>query len=77
MNRRMLRRYKRKLARFWLSIEKRLYQRSFGGPYLLCMHLEAMTQLLAKLHERIYGSHIGGRSLAYRVMLQGFWWLNM
>ena len=49
----------------WLSGDRKLYRRSFGGPYLSCLHPEKVGQLLAELHEGIYGSHVGGRSLAH------------
>ena len=66
-----------KALRFWLSEDQKLYKRSFLGPYLLCIHREALELLLKELHEGIYGSHTGGRSLAYRAITQGYWWLNM
>ena len=31
----------RKAPRFWLSEDHKLYERSFSGPYLLCIHPEA------------------------------------
>ena len=52
-------------ARFWLCGDKRLYRRSFGGPYLLCLHPEKVDGLLTELHEGICGSHIGGKSLSH------------
>ena len=37
-----------------------------------------MTEsLLEELHEGIYGSHTGDRSLAHRAITQGYWWPNM
>ncbi|XP_075675130.1 uncharacterized protein LOC142644388 [Castanea sativa] len=45
----------RKAPHFLLSEDKR----SFSGPYLLCIHPEAVEPLLEKLHERIYGSYTG------------------
>ena len=54
---------RRKAPRFWLSEDKNLYKRSFCGPYLLCVHPETSESLLEELHEGIYGSHTGGRSL--------------
>ena len=57
----------------WLSGGRKLYRRSFGGPYLSCLHPEKVGQLLAELHEGICGSHVGGRSLVHRAMTQGFW----
>ena len=68
---------RRKATRYWLSENQKLYKRSFSGPYLLCVHPELTESLLEELHEGICGSHIGGRSLAYRAITQGYWWLNM
>ena len=67
----------RKAPRFWLSEDQKLYKRSFSGPYLLCIHPEASELLLEELHEGIYGSHTGGKSIAHRAITQGYWWPNM
>ena len=64
-------------TRFWLSKNQKLYKRSFSRPYLLCIHPEMTESLLEELHEGIYGSHTGGRSLAHRAITQGYWWPNM
>ncbi|XP_075663275.1 uncharacterized protein LOC142632832 [Castanea sativa] len=48
-----------------------IHKRSYSGPYLLCVHPEAVEPLLEELHEGICGGHIGGRSLAHRAMTQG------
>ena len=68
---------RRKAPRFWLSEDQKLYKRSFFGPYLLCIHPEALELLLEELHEGICGSHTGGKSLSHRVITQGYWWPNM
>ena len=68
---------RRKAPRFWLSEGRRLYRRSYSGPYLLCIHPEESESLLEMLHEGICGSHTGGRSLAHRALTQGYWWPNM
>ena len=67
----------RKAPQFWLSEDKKLYKRSFSSPYLLCVHPEASESLLDELHERVCGSHTGGRSLSHRALTQGYWWPNM
>ena len=67
----------RKAFRFWLSEDSKLYKRSFLGPYLLCVHPDAIELILEELHEGICGSHTGGRSLSYRAITQGYWWLSM
>lgn len=52
-------------AYFWLSKDNKLYRRSFWGPYLLSLHLNKVAEILAELHEGIYGGHLGGRPLAH------------
>ena len=68
---------RRKAPQFWLSEDKKLYKRSFSGPYLLCIHPETSELLFEELHEGICGSHIGGRSLSHKAITQGYWWPNM
>ena len=52
-------RVRRVVAWYWLSVDRKLYRRSFGGPYLLCLHPEKINELLAKLHDGVCGSHLG------------------
>ena len=63
---------RRKAPQFWLSGDRKLYKRSFSGPYLLCVHPEASESLLDELHEGVCGSHTGGRSLSHRALTQGY-----
>ena len=63
---------RRKATSYWLSEDHKLYKCSFSGPYLLCVHPELTDSLLEEMHEGIYGSHIGGRSLAHRAITQGY-----
>ena len=67
----------RKASRFCLSEDKKLYKRSFSEPYLLCVQPKASKLILEELHEGIYGSHTGGRSLSHKAITQGYWWPNM
>ena len=64
---------RRKALRFWLSEDKKLYKRSFSGPYLLCIHPEMSESLLKELHEGICESHTGGKSLSHRAITQEYW----
>ena len=68
---------RRKVPRFWLSEDQKLYKRSFSRPYLLCIHPERSDLLLEELHEEICGSHTGEKSLSHRAITQGYWWPNM
>ena len=68
-------RVRRVATQYWLTTDRKLYRRSFGGPYLLCLHPEKVNGLLAELHDGVCDSHAGRHSLAHRAMTQGFWWL--
>ena len=68
---------RRKATSYWLSEDSKLYRHSFSGPYLLCVHPDQAESFLEEMHEGICESHIGGRSLAHRVITQGYWWPNM
>ncbi|XP_075640563.1 uncharacterized protein LOC142612345 [Castanea sativa] len=76
-DRKMAETIRRSAPRYWLSEEKKLYRRSYAGPYLLCVHPEVVEPLLEELHEGVCGSYTGGRSLAHRAMTQGYWWPSM
>ncbi|XP_034697291.1 uncharacterized protein LOC117923162 [Vitis riparia] len=54
-----------------------LYKRSFTGPYLRCLNYSEALYVLAELHEGVCGNHAGGRSLAHRAHLQGYYWPTM
>ena len=56
---------RRAAVRYWLSADYKLYQRSFEGPYLQCLHPSKIEELLTELHEGVCGSHVGGHSLAH------------
>lgn len=68
---------RRKAAKFWLSLEDKLYRQSYSGPYLRCVSPSKVENLLYEIHEGSRGGHIGGRGLAHRAMSQGNWWPYM
>jgi len=59
-------------AQYWLLTDRKLYRRSFRGPYLQCLHHGKIEELLNELHEGVCGSHVRGRSLAHQAMTQRF-----
>ena len=63
---------RRKAFQFWLFKDQKLYKCFFSGPYLLCIHPEAVELLLEELHEGICGSHTGGGSLSHMALIQGY-----
>ena len=64
-------------ARYWLSVNHKLYLKSFRGSYLQFLYPSKVEGLLTEHHEGVCGSHVEGRSLAHRAMTQGFWWPYM
>ena len=47
-------------------IGNHLYCKSFTGPYLRCLNLEAARGLLEEIHVGVCGNHSGGESLAHK-----------
>ena len=45
--------HRKAASKFWLSEDQKLFKCSYSGPYLLCIHLEAMEILLEELYEGI------------------------
>ena len=62
----------KKVSRYWLSEEQKLYKCLYSRSYSLCVQPEAIETLLDELHEGVCGSHIGGRSLSHRALTQGY-----
>ncbi|XP_019200058.1 PREDICTED: uncharacterized protein LOC109193659 [Ipomoea nil] len=52
----------------------RLYRRSYGGPLLRCLNSFEADLVMNELHSGICSSHQGGRSLARRIMVIGYYW---
>jgi ribonuclease HI len=68
---------RRKAPRFWLSKDSKLYRRSFSRPYLICVHLGVVEDLLYEIHEGICRSHTRGKFLVHQALTQGYWWPYM
>ena len=52
----------------------RLYKRGFFTPFLKCIAGEDTEYVLREVHEGICGNHIGARTLAGKVLRQGYYW---
>ena len=59
---------RRVASRYWLLADRKLYRRSFGGPYLLCLYPRKVNEILAEPYEGVCGGHVGGRSLMHHIM---------
>ena len=64
---------KRNAARYTL-VDGVLFRHGFTHPILTCVNGDECTRIMVKLHEGICGSHVGGRSLASKVIRTGFYW---
>ena len=51
-----------------------LYKRGFFTPFLKCIAREDTEYVLREVHEGICGNHIGVRTLAGKVLRQGYYW---
>jgi len=64
---------KRNAARYTL-VDGVLFRHGFTHPILTCVSGDECTRIMAEFHEGICGSHVGGRSLASKVVRAGFYW---
>ncbi|KAL8134243.1 hypothetical protein AgCh_009335 [Apium graveolens] len=64
---------KYKAARFFLENDQ-LYRRTFSAPTLKCVDPEEANYCLREVHEGIYRDHLAAKALAYKVIIQGYYW---
>jgi len=64
---------KRNSMRYTL-MDGALFRYGFTHPVLTCVSGDECTRIMSELHEGICGSHVGGRSLASKVIRAGFYW---
>ncbi|KAK3032309.1 hypothetical protein RJ639_036266 [Escallonia herrerae] len=65
-----------KATRYTL-VEGTLYKKSFSLPYLRCLRPLESIYALQEVHEVICGQHLGGRTLAQKILRQGYYWPMM
>ena len=54
-------------------INDKLYKRGYNSPLLHCVDHEDVEYVLREIHEGICGNHAGEKSLAYKVLRQGYY----
>ncbi|GKV43086.1 hypothetical protein SLEP1_g50424 [Rubroshorea leprosula] len=69
-------RLRKKASRYTL-VNEVLYKRSFSLHLLRCLNPYEAEYALQEVHEGVCGSHIGARTLAHKVLRQGYYWPNM
>ena len=57
----------------YVILDNHLYKRSFSLPLLRCLRPSEADFALREVHEGICGNHLGGRSLAYKILRQGYY----
>ncbi|GKV15225.1 hypothetical protein SLEP1_g26025 [Rubroshorea leprosula] len=67
----------RKKVSWYTLVDGVLYKRSFSLPLLRCLSPYEAEYALREVHEGVCGSHVGARTLAYKVLRQGYYWPNM
>ncbi|GKV02683.1 hypothetical protein SLEP1_g15081 [Rubroshorea leprosula] len=67
----------RKKASRYTLVDGVLYKRSFSLPLLRCLSPYEAEYALREVHEGICGSHVGARTLAHKVLRQGYYWPNI
>ncbi|GKV52282.1 hypothetical protein SLEP1_g58870 [Rubroshorea leprosula] len=67
---------RRKASRYTLVCDI-LYKRSYSLPLLRCLTPYEAEYALREVHEGVCGNHVGARTLAHKVLRQGYYWPNM
>ena len=76
VDRKQTKRLKCRVARYTL-LNGVLYRRGFTLPFLRCLDDKEVNYVLREVHEGICGNHSGARTLAFKVLRQGYFWLTM
>ncbi|GKV30768.1 hypothetical protein SLEP1_g39548 [Rubroshorea leprosula] len=66
-----------KKASQYTLVNEVLYKRSFSLPLLRCLNPYEAEYAFREVHEGVCGSHISARTLAHKVLKQGYYWPNM
>ena len=75
-DKKQVRKLKCRAARYTL-LDWVLYHREFTLPLLRCLDDEEANYVLREIHEGICGNHSGVRTLAFKALQQGYFWLTM
>ena len=52
----------------------KLYRRGYSMPLLKCATPLEAKYIMKEIHQGICGNHIGGQSLAFKALRQGYYW---
>ncbi|XP_025619006.1 uncharacterized protein [Arachis hypogaea] len=69
-------RIKREAANYTI-VTGQLYKRGFSQPLLKCVEPRDTEYILREIHEGCCGHHVGGKTLAQKVIRAGYFWLTI
>ena len=58
-------------------IDGQLYKRGLSQPLLKCLGLSQVKYVLEEVHEGSCGQHLGAKSLAMKILRDGYLWPTM
>lgn len=58
----------------YLLMDEVLYRRGFSVPFLRCVARGNALQVLSSVHEGECGDHIGGQTLAKKILRRDYYW---
>ncbi|XP_057976008.1 uncharacterized protein LOC131163438 [Malania oleifera] len=61
---------------FFLDVEI-LYKRNHDLTLLRCVELQEARQIIQEVHDGVCGTHVGGHSLARKILRSGYYWITM
>ena len=64
-------------ANIYMIMSGKLYKWGYAMPYLKCLRLDEAEYVIKEIHEGVCGNHSGKRSLAQKVLRQGYYWPTM
>ncbi|XP_072073819.1 uncharacterized protein [Arachis hypogaea] len=67
----------RREAQNYTLVRNVLYRRGISTPFLKCIPTSKAEEVLDEVHSGICGNHLGARSLARKVIRDGFFWPTM
>ena len=70
------RKLKNQASRYILH-KRKLYRMSYSLPLLKCLCPSEADYALREVHKGICGNYLGRKSLAYKILLQGYYWSMM
>ncbi|XP_061361260.1 uncharacterized protein LOC133305142 [Gastrolobium bilobum] len=58
-------------------VHSQMFRKGLHVPMLKCLNSEEAEYVLAEIHERINGHHMGGKALAKKALRAGYYWPTM